>query len=328
MGASERHALAASIASTIADYREGEIDRPTPEHVETWVSQFEGDVQIPLLREMKYVLERTYFTRADVEAFLKTILTSEKLVGDDPASFWRDTEFLDIQGGGHSQSEMLEIFDELLQTQLDVSTAECGNGGGSFAYLDDGIFTGNRVRSDLSRWAAEDAPPEAVVNVICIAMHSGSYYARDRLDEAIALTGKSIKVTWWRAVELENRKRYASSSDVLWPTHLPDDEATRSYAEGLEYEVALRAGASRGDAEFFSGAEGRDLLEQELLKAGVRIRGMAPNLKDFHRPLGLIGLQTLGFGSMLVTYRNCPNNAPLALWVHDPWYPLFKRKTN
>ena len=39
-------------------------------------------------------------------------------------------------------------------------------------------------------------------------------------------------------------------------------------------------------------------------------------------------LETLGFGSLIVTYRNCPNNAPLALWVDAPWYPLFPRTTN
>jgi hypothetical protein len=39
-------------------------------------------------------------------------------------------------------------------------------------------------------------------------------------------------------------------------------------------------------------------------------------------------LETLGFGSLIVTFRNCPNNAPLAFWVDSPWYPLFPRTTN
>jgi hypothetical protein len=39
-------------------------------------------------------------------------------------------------------------------------------------------------------------------------------------------------------------------------------------------------------------------------------------------------LETLGFGSTLVTFRNCPNNCPLAFWAGYPWYPLFQRKTN
>lgn len=39
-------------------------------------------------------------------------------------------------------------------------------------------------------------------------------------------------------------------------------------------------------------------------------------------------LVTLGFGSLIVTFSNCPNNAPLAFWVDSPWYPLFPRATN
>ena len=47
------------------------------------------------------------------------------------------------------------------------------------------------------------------------------------------------------------------------------------------------------------------------------------------RPLGYHNLRTLGFGSMFITYRNCPNNCPLALWVEQDAYPsLFPRKAN
>jgi hypothetical protein len=44
--------------------------------------------------------------------------------------------------------------------------------------------------------------------------------------------------------------------------------------------------------------------------------------------VGNMVLSTLGFGSTIVTFRNCPNNAPLAFWAGDPWYPLFPRKIN
>jgi hypothetical protein len=55
---------------------------------------------------------------------------------------------------------------------------------------------------------------------------------------------------------------------------------------------------------------------------------MCPNLNKYQRPLGNMLLETLGFGSLIVTFRNCPNNAPLALWAGDPWHPLFPRTTN
>jgi hypothetical protein len=73
-----------------------------------------------------------------------------------------------------------------------------------------------------------------------------------------------------------------------------------------------------------------------MVLAGVRIRSFSQNPSAALRPLGF-GHFGLGFGSTIVTFRNCPNNAPLALWWGDPkasaahpfnkWYPLFQRKT-
>jgi hypothetical protein len=65
-----------------------------------------------------------------------------------------------------------------------------------------------------------------------------------------------------------------------------------------------------------------------MLAKGCYIRTVAPRLPKYARPLGDMVLETLGFGSTFVTYRNCPNNTPLAFWAGDPWYPLFARKTN
>jgi hypothetical protein len=323
----EYRQLTASIATTIADYRTGEIGEPTPEHVHQWVLQFDDSVRLPVLRELDHVLGQTYFSRERVDAFLAGLVTSDNVTQGDPLAFWRGASFLSIQGGGQSQCDLLTAFGAVLSAELDLDITECG-GGGTYVYLDDGVFTGRRAASDLIAWAESGAPAHATVHVISVASHTGSYYWRDRLTEAIVATGKSIEVKWWCSLMLENRNTYRTGSDVLWPTALPDDDPTLVYAAGLEYGLAFRSGDSVGEAAIFSSAAGRACLEQEFLTAGVRIRAMAPNLPDPHRPLGYSLLQTLGFGSMVVTYRNCPNNAPLALWVHDPWYPLFKRKTN
>ena len=129
-------------------------------------------------------------------------------------------------------------------------------------------------------------------------------------------------------MELEDRRAYASSSDVLRPASIPDTVEVKQYVEAMTYKPNLRIPGNVGSNSLFSSEEGRNLLEQEFLKAGVRIRQMCPNLGVTQRPLGHISLETLGFGSLIVTFRNCPNNAPLALWVGDPWYALFPRTTN
>ena len=66
----ERHDLLASIATTIADYQAGELEKPTADHVDRWVRQFSKDVQLPLLRELDHVFKNTYFKRDYVAAFL------------------------------------------------------------------------------------------------------------------------------------------------------------------------------------------------------------------------------------------------------------------
>ena len=102
----------------------------------------------------------------------------------------------------------------------------------------------------------------------------------------------------------------------------------QAYVQAMKYEPTLRQPGNVGGKALFSSDEGKTLLEQEFLKAGARIRQICPNLGATQRPLGHMTLDTLGFGSLIVTFRNCPNNAPLALWVGDPWYPLFPRTTN
>src|SRR5262249_23568304 len=135
-------------------------------------------------------------------------------------------------------------------------------------------------------------------------------------------------IQWWRALAIEDRKSEINNSDVLRPTQLPEIEGVKAYAASLKYPVVLRKPGNRGGHEFFSSDEGRQVLEQELLTAGVSIRERCPYLNDYQRPLGNMVLDSLGFGSTLVTFRNCPNNTPLAFWAGDPWYPLFPRKIN
>ena len=139
---------------------------------------------------------------------------------------------------------------------------------------------------------------------------------------------KDVKLNWWRCIEVEDRKDHVNTSDVLRPRNLGDDPLVAKYAATLKYPPSLRTQDSIGEHKFFSCEQGRGIFEQEMLKTGAMIRNMCPLLGKYQRPLGNMVLETLGFGSTIVTFRNCPNNAPLALWAGNPWYPLFERKTN
>jgi hypothetical protein len=325
----ERADALESVCEIIRDYRAGEIPRPTPDHVDRWVRQFDPDVQLPLLREINIVLGRTYCSRETVESFLNGLLSHRSLVGSDPGAYWPSVDFLDIQTAGRSQSDLLEMFAVLLRDECGVTLSRGGQGT-LFLYLDDGVFSGSRVLGDLGKWIrSEAAPKESTVNIVSLALHTGGrWYAADRLERVARDVDKNVQLKWWSAATIENRKSHAASSDVLWPTVLPEDEDVLAYARGLTHSVELRRGSSVGSHGFFSSAAGRHMIEQEFLKAGMRIRNLCPFLNLYQRPLGNSVLETLGFGSMIATFRNCPNSAPLALWASDPWYPLLPRRTN
>lgn len=326
--ADSREELLESIAEQIADYREGEVSQPTPDHVERWIEQFPDDVQDAMLAELHHVFDKTYFSRKSFDSFLRSLAKNKKFTDDDPAGFWGEAHLLDIQQGGSSQREMLALFREIIEQEYGAD----GEGDGPYVYIDDAIFSGTRVKCDLTDWIRNDAPNEAEVRIVAAAIHTGGeYYASKELKKVINETGKKIELGWWRVITPENRLRYRYSSDVLWPTELPDDSNIAEYAEYLDgegYPAQLRQPGSIGDNKFFSSDEGRILLEKQLLIAGAHLRKVCTNMHEVLRPLGFMGLKTLGFGSVIVTFRNCPNTCPLAFWAGDPWYPLFPRSTN
>jgi hypothetical protein len=233
---------------------------------------------------------------------------------------------------------MLTLFEEVLQTACGFSIAECGSDGGDFIFLDDAIFSGNGIRNDLLPWIEGGAPAKAAVQVIAIALYSGSEWVfRKPIPDAVTRHKKKISFHRWRAIELENQRQNKQYSEVYWPTVLPDDPDVHAYAESeKKFPFQERGLGGKLEHGTFSSEEGRHILEQQLLIAGVKIRSFCHQPKPILRPLGFSQFG-LGFGSTIVTYRNCPNNAPLALWWGDPnaakthpfskWYPLFPRKT-
>jgi len=331
---SKRSDLLESISETIADYREGDVPRRTPKRIERWVSQFPKKAQDNILAEVNHLLSNTYISRDKMTSFLSNLATHTKFCDGDPKAFWGRANLLDIQQGGNSQREILVLFGELLEHEVGLKLADCGSNDGPFVYLDDGLFGGGRILQDLSTWIEKTAPAECELRVVVAALHKlGRYYVGQKIGRLKAKTKKKIKLSWWRLCEVENRRYYKNDSDVLWPTTVPSGELAEAYVryiteEEPKWTLELRSPGSVGGEKFFSSDKARILLEQEFLIAGLKIRDMCPQLPETARPLGSTLLKTLGFGSTIVTFRNCPNNCPLALWAGDPWYPLFPRSTN
>ena len=315
----ERDDLLASVANTIKDYRAGEIAEPTPEHVDRWIRQFSGDVQLPMLRELDYVFKRTYVSRSKAQQLLTKIAESF------PRDFWQTTHILDIQQNGSSQAEMRELLMPILRRRHGVDISNYGTTGGAFVYLGDAIFTGERVIADLSDWMQNQAPTNGTLHLMVMALHEGGRYWIEQNEERLKEGQKiDVRIHRFDGFVFENRLAYRNQSNVLWPI-----------AE--VYNEASFAPRQPGTAVMFpfSTEQGRQLLEQEFLSAGMRIRSFANNPSPMLKPLGFYRFEP-GFGSLFATYRNCPNNCPLALWYGDPsyapnhplgqWYPLLQRK--
>lgn len=332
----ERQQLLESIAATTADYRAGDLAASTPEHVDRWINQFDKAVQISLMREVGHVLGQTYFSKDFVSQWFSKQIKHEGLAGKAPCAFWQTSNLLNIQQHGHSQTEILELFGEALKTQCGIAVKDCGAADGVFIYLDDVLFSGSRVGTDLKAWIAGDAPAVATVHILVIATHRlGEWQCTEGLKQAAVEAGKKISFKCWAAVRFENRLKYRNQSEVLWPAVIPEDARLTAYlAKQTKFPFQPRQPGGKLENGIFSSEDGRQLLEKELLLAGMRIRGGCADPKPSMRPLGFSAFG-LGFGSMIVTYRNCPNNCPLALWWGDPdatsgpfhWYPLLPRKT-
>ena len=332
----KRSELLQSIAKTIADYRTGEIPSRTPAHINEWLQQFPEAIQDPLLEALAYVIRKTYVSHDKFREFLKGLASTDKLSpGTDPKAYWRRTNLLNIQQGGNSQKEILSMFDEVIQEEYGFGLEQTGGPEGDFIYLDDCIATGSRLRGDVCNWLKEDDTPRSInLHVITPILFTGSWWIDDEIRKAADESGKTVVITKWRLdqFEMENRLKYCHQSDVLWPTSVPDQEVVRryyTYLEGLDYPPVLRDSGHPGVSGIFRDDAQKTLIEKEFLVRGCHIREEQINLPDKLRPLGYSNLHTFGFGSMFVTYRNCPNNCPLVFWVEqNDFPPLFPRKTN
>jgi hypothetical protein len=315
------------IAKIIADYRAGQINAPDAAHVDRWVSQFPAAVRDPVLNELVHVFGNSYASANDVKKFVSAVVLNQKLAGADPAAFWRDVAFLRLQQVGNSQNDMLGMFDTVLRENCGLAIAQCGTKPNFFLYLDDGIFSGGRIKSDMLRWIATDAPQQAKVLIVVMALHrGGQFQASKAISEAATKAGKKLEFIWWRGIELEDRRAYMSDSDVLRPISIPPEAI--AYVKSLKYPPVLRQQNNVGSLGWFSSGAAKNMIEQEFLKAGILVRQQCVNLPMQMRPLGSTLLETTGFGAMFVTHRNIANNTPLVLWAGDPWYPLFPRRTN
>jgi hypothetical protein len=318
-----------ALAALIGDYRDGEIPKPDVAHVDKWVSQFEPDEREPLIEELVRIWAYLYIKKETLQSFIQIVLRSKSVTGPDPREFWSRANVMNIQRRGLSQFEMRNLFQPIMSREFGFGINESATGP-DFVYLDDIMFTGDRIEQDLYHWV-KSAPDGSKVTVIVYVSHAyGKYQLGEKLKSLGKIHNKNISFRLLARHTLENRRSYRESSKVLWPSSLP------SGAEHFSVGATGFSPRPTGHVSKLFPSEGRrHLVEQALLRAGMRIIGLSREPDENLRPLGYSPFG-VGFGSLLLSYRNCPNNAPLALWWGDrskpashplgQWYPLVPRK--
>jgi hypothetical protein len=330
-----RAQLLESVSNTIKTYRSGELDEPTPDHVDRWLRQFTPENQVPFLREFDHVIKQTFLTEESVAEFIAKLTINEKLTGGQHAGYWAKANVLSIQQDGGSQKAMLKLLEECLAQTMNLKLSACGSPDGDYIYLDDVIFTGNRIGNDLTEWIKNTAPQSAKLHIIVAGWHLfGQYKLEQQLRAAVNDSKKQINITYWSMprFRFENRLYNEKDAQVLWPSTIPNSQVVQNYlAQPSKYPFKPRTPG--GNLGIFSSEAARTVLESEFLIAGATIRSRGQNPAAVNRPLGY-GHLGIGFGGLMVTYRNCPNNCPLAMWWGDPthtsgglhWYPLLRRE--
>jgi hypothetical protein len=344
MTSTHRQALLESIATTIADYRQGEIPAMTPDHVTRWVYQFDKDDQLTILVEMDRILKTYYVSREKAKDIIKRALTSQKIFGNNPATVISRTHFLRIQRNGNSQNELLTLANEVTQCEYGISVTSCGASPVAYIYLDDCLFSGNTGLYDLKQWLPSAIRGTTLYLIFLGAHTSGLSYLKSRFDSEAKVRGVSLDCRQW--YKFNNLPQDTERFDCLWPRKISGDELVDTYiqqvmerCQGQSFSPRLfRPSGVPTQETIFSSPEARKVVERAFLKAGAYIVSLPKSPKFKMRPLGYESLESLGFGAIFVTYRNIANNCPLVLWWGDPnfpsshpfskWYPLFPRKVN
>ncbi len=346
--ATQRTKLLASLAGIIGDYQQGGITPITPTHVEIWLKQFDRAVQQTLLIEMESIFWRYYFSRARIKACLHKFL-AKIIARRPPEQVLPHIKFLNIQRTGESQRDLLNLLDEVLRERYRVALPLCGlSSPTTYVYLDDAIYTGNRIRYDLTEgegaiaWIPKEAPPSCRLIIYTLGLHTtGFHYVAPIIQRAAR--EKRIAVTFYYAMKIENERKQHGQVECLWPDATVADAShvDEHIARYVRYILWLRKqkGWSSGSLTrpngtpaqetLFSSARARHTVESAFFKAGAQLVRKGQMQESSLRPLGFEVLPSWGFGTFFITYRNIANNCPLALWsTSSGWYPLFPRKSN
>lgn len=352
----------------IKDYRKQDGDFMSKEIIEKWINQFDEGDRVFLLTELILILEKRYITRDHFKEYLKTTffrdiknVMNEKFGNEDIKQILSRSHFINHQPEGKSQKEIIKLFEEVINDELEMTLADCEKDTPlCFIYLDDILCTGDTIFKGIAEkegWLNKKTIDKEKTNrmyleenniPLFIVFYSIHTFNRFKLDSRIGYAQKGHKIQiwyfWQDEHEIDNNYNDATSKlQYIYPAEDTDllilnckkqiEDKIDKYCKENEYKIPeshfFRSKESPKEETLFSSPENRDRFETIILKKSIEIYNKANSSELRMRPLGY-GLNTdksFGYGTLLFSWRNVPFNTPLVFWYeHKGWSPLFQRK--
>lgn len=324
--------LMGRIASKLTDYRYPPQGGMNIAHVSRWIQQFDQADRRFVLEETDRLMGLGYIRES---AYHNTACQTASEPGNEQV--FSNAAFLDIQVQGSSQHEYLDLLQSFRENDLNIvnrnSDVHWVHSFHEFVYIDDVSFSGAKAITDLA-WFIEHFNLNNInICISFIALHTFSEWKiKDQLESQFSDRNIRIGVGGGDFGRIENQRRNSSQSGVFWPK--AESVSMPLWAtETLNYRGTYRDGYIANN--IFPDENRRDRFEAILTKIGFMILGYSQTRSPVIKPLGFSTFRGVGFGGTIFTFRNCPNNAPLAFWwgtyhetgqpALDCWYPLMRR---
>jgi hypothetical protein len=354
--------LIKDIYEIIQDYRI-EDNLMSEEIIKTWIEQFEQDDRIFILEEMKSILQKRYISKARAKVLIKEMIEflSKEYNFNTPKEFLQKCCFIDNQHEGKSQKILLELINEIVQSQYGIELKNCDCENPEFyIYADDVFCTGDTFVKSMTKNEEDDkgwfhqTAPNGKTNLENFKQNKAklvlSYFsihrpnianATKRIYRALGNYSVSYIYAWEIDYEVDKNINDASKMNFIFPKEDTDNELLMECIKQIEgkidehgylkdKKIIFRPSNKPDEEEFFTSSENRDRFEKIILNKCIEIYNSSAKLHNSLRPrplgYGLYADISLGFGTLIFTWRNVPYNVPLVFWYKSHhWSPLFER---
>ena len=346
--------LARQISEIIQCYRKDDIDglcyntEMTPEHVITWVNQFDENDKEFLLSELLHILPYGYFSKGYISQRLRRGLEniSTSLGYEGIYDLFLETEIICRQDSHKSQNELLCLVNEIIKDMFNKNITDIPlNNVKYWLYVDDLLASGGTFKKDIinevESYNITKDFKNSNIKIICLFIGLHNLGWENALYSLNKKFGWDIsnRIKGYRHLSIQNNVKNSDSKlNIAYPKESEEglkflkfieDAFLRNYPMRNE-KIAFRPSNLPVKEEFYSSPQARDRYESILLKKGIELIYNIENITvESIRPLGMTNPsnKTLGTGSHFFTWRNISNTCPIVFWWEaNGWYPLFPVK--